>query len=71
MTDYATVATEMFKLDDVDMVGRTVYLTVMDYLGTLAVNADEQRESFGVQEAKEALTELAEEIESVKKDLEA
>jgi len=69
--DYARAATEMFKLDDVDMVGRTVYLTVMDYLGTLAVNADEQGEAFGVQEAKEALVELVEEIESVKKDLEA
>jgi len=69
MIDYATVATDKFKLADVDMVGRTEYLTVMDYLGTMILNADQEGERFGKQEAKAALTELESEVGEVLRKL--
>jgi len=65
LTDYALVATDKFKLEDVDMVGRTEYLTVMDYLGTLILNAEQEGERFGKKEAKAALTELEGEVAEV------
>jgi hypothetical protein len=69
MMDYATVATDMFELSDVDMTGRTEYLTVMDFLGTMIVNAQEEGEPFGRVEAMTALTELEVEIAGIKEDI--
>ena len=64
------LAAEEFDLEEPRMVGRGEYDHVLDWLGLQILNAREEGEPFGREEALATLRELRDEIDGVVKTLE-
>jgi hypothetical protein len=63
---YDELAAERLRLDHTDTVGESEYRHILEFLGLMIANAEDEGESFGDREALQTLSNVEERITGLK-----